>query len=78
MVKATSLASIITMMEVTGLARKLIAETYRSVEIFACAELIHLALTLIITAAQVSDLVGSIGAALDDTLAWLEQGRPKA
>ncbi len=51
MVKATSLASIITMMEVTGLASKMIAETYRSIEIFACAGLIYLALTLILTRA---------------------------
>ena len=34
MVKATSLASIITMMEVTGLAAKLISQTFRAVEVF--------------------------------------------
>jgi octopine/nopaline transport system permease protein len=49
MVKATSLASVITLMDVTGLAAKIIAQTYRSVEVFACAGLIYLALTLILT-----------------------------
>jgi octopine/nopaline transport system permease protein len=49
MVKATALASIITLMEVTGLAGKLIAETYRSVEIFACAGAIYLVLNFILT-----------------------------
>jgi octopine/nopaline transport system permease protein len=49
MVKATSLASVITLMDVTGLAAKIIAETYRSVEVFACAGLIYLALTFILT-----------------------------
>lgn len=44
MVKATSLASVITLMEVTGLAGKLIAQTYRAVEVFACAGLIYLTL----------------------------------
>ncbi|KAA0595498.1 ABC transporter permease [Azospirillum lipoferum] len=51
MAKATSLASTITLMEVTGLAGKMIAQTYRAVEIFACAGLIYLALTLILTRA---------------------------
>lgn len=44
----------------------------------AMGDMVHLCPPLIITAAQVSDLVARIGAALDDTLAWLEQGRPKA
>jgi len=48
-VKATSLASIITLMEVTGLAAKLIAQTYRAVEIFIVAGLIYLILNFIIT-----------------------------
>lgn len=51
MVKATSLASIITMMEVTGLAAKLISETYRAVEIFIVAGSIYLALNFILTRA---------------------------
>nr|WP_042694456.1 ABC transporter permease subunit [Azospirillum sp. B506] len=49
MAKATSLASTITLMEVTGLAGKMIAQTYRAVEIFACAGLIYLALTFVLT-----------------------------
>src|SRR5215467_5212134 len=36
MVKATSLASIVTLAEVTGIAQRLIAETYRAIEIFIC------------------------------------------
>jgi len=49
MVKATSLASIITMMEVTGLAAKLISQTFRAVEVFIVAGLIYLILNFIIT-----------------------------
>ena len=37
MVKATSLASVITMLEVTGLAAKLISQFYRAVEVFVVA-----------------------------------------
>lgn len=48
-VKATSLASIITMMEITGLAAKLISQTYRAVEIFIVAGIIYLILNFIIT-----------------------------
>lgn len=49
MVKATSLASIITMMEVTGIAAKLISQTFRAVEVFVVAGLIYLILNFIIT-----------------------------
>jgi octopine/nopaline transport system permease protein len=49
MVKATSLASIITLMEVTGLASKLISETFRAFEVFACAGAIYLALNFLIS-----------------------------
>lgn len=49
MVKATSLASVITMMEVTGIAAKLISQTFRAVEIFVVAGLIYLILNFIIT-----------------------------
>lgn len=49
MVKATSLASIITLMEVTGIAAKLIAETYRAIEIFVIAGAIYLAINFILT-----------------------------
>lgn len=51
MVKATSLASIITLMEVTGIAAKLIAETYRAIEIFVIAGAIYLAINFILTRA---------------------------
>jgi octopine/nopaline transport system permease protein len=49
MVKATSLTSIITLTEVTGIAHKLISSTYRVVEIFVAAGLIYLAMTLALT-----------------------------
>jgi octopine/nopaline transport system permease protein len=48
MLKATSLTSVITLMEVTGIARKMIAETYRAFEIFIVAGAIYLALTSLI------------------------------
>lgn len=48
-VKATSLASTVTLMEVTGIAAELIAQTYRSVEIFVCAGIIYLAINFAIT-----------------------------
>jgi octopine/nopaline transport system permease protein len=51
MVKATSLASIITLAEVTGIAHKLISETYRAVEIFICAGAIYLAINFVLTRA---------------------------
>jgi len=51
MVKATSLASIITMMEVTGIAHKLISQTFRAVEIFICAGAIYLILNFLVTRA---------------------------
>jgi octopine/nopaline transport system permease protein len=49
MVKATALASIITMMEITGLAAKLISETYRAVEVFVVAGSIYLIINFAIT-----------------------------
>lgn len=49
MVKATSLASIITMMEITGLAAKMISETYRAIEVFIVAGALYLALNFILT-----------------------------
>jgi octopine/nopaline transport system permease protein len=49
MVKATSLASTITLMELTGLAHKLIAESYRAVEVFLCAGAIYLAINFVVT-----------------------------
>ncbi|MFM2391211.1 MAG: hypothetical protein RLZZ437_2766 [Pseudomonadota bacterium] len=51
MVKATSLTSIITLAEITGIAHKLIASTYRVVEIFVAAGAIYLAMTFLLTLA---------------------------
>jgi octopine/nopaline transport system permease protein len=44
MVKSTSLASVITIMEVTGIAKGIISETFRALPVFACAALIYLAI----------------------------------
>jgi octopine/nopaline transport system permease protein len=51
MVKATSLASIITLAEVTGIAHRVISETYRAVEVFICAGAIYLAINFLLTRA---------------------------
>jgi len=51
MIKATSLASIVTLMEVTGIAAKLIAESYRAIEIFVIAGAIYLAINFVLTRA---------------------------
>ncbi|MFV0359737.1 ABC transporter permease [Tropicimonas sp.] len=49
LVKATSLTSIITLMEITGIAAKLISETYRVVEVFAAAGAVYLAINFVLT-----------------------------
>ncbi|MBB4571163.1 ABC transporter permease [Rhizobium leucaenae] len=49
MVKATALASVITIMEVTGLAGKLIADSFRAFEIFIVAGAIYLAINFVVT-----------------------------
>ncbi|MEO8684473.1 MAG: ABC transporter permease [Devosia sp.] len=49
MVKGTSLASVVTLMEITGIAQSLIAQTYRAIEIFACAGLIYLTINFLVT-----------------------------
>ena len=46
MVKSTSLASVITLMEVTGIAKGIISETFRALPVFACAAAIYLAINL--------------------------------
>lgn len=51
MVKATSLASIVTMMEVTGVAARLISESYRAIEVFIAAGVIYLAINFLLTRA---------------------------
>jgi octopine/nopaline transport system permease protein len=44
-----ALASVITLMEVTGIASKIIAETFRAVEVFVCAGAIYLILNFAIS-----------------------------
>lgn len=51
MIKATSLASIITLTELTGIAHKLISSTYRVFEIFIVTGAIYLALTFLMSTA---------------------------
>ncbi|RWI16173.1 ABC transporter permease [Mesorhizobium sp.] len=51
MIKGTSLASIITLMEVTGIAQGLISQTYRAVEVFVAAGAIYLTLNFTIISA---------------------------
>jgi octopine/nopaline transport system permease protein len=51
MVKATSLASVITLAEVTFIAQKLISQTFRSVEIFVAAGSIYLLVNILVTRA---------------------------
>lgn len=51
MVKATSLASIITLMEVTGTAGRIISESYRAIEVFVAAGIIYLAINFLLTRA---------------------------
>jgi octopine/nopaline transport system permease protein len=48
MTKSTALASLVTVWEVTGVAQKIIARTFRTMEVFLCAALIYLALNFLI------------------------------
>ena len=48
MLKASSLASTITLMELTGTARKIVAQTFSPYEVFIAAALIYLGFTLLI------------------------------
>lgn len=52
MLKATALVSTITLMDMTGIARAAISETWRAVEILLCAAVIYLAISLIVTRAS--------------------------
>jgi octopine/nopaline transport system permease protein len=54
MVKSTALASLVTVWEVTGVAQRLISQTYRTMEVFLCAALIYLALNFVILQAIAS------------------------
>jgi octopine/nopaline transport system permease protein len=49
MVKSTSLASIVTLMEVTGIAARLVSESYRPVEVFICAGALYLTFNFLVT-----------------------------
>jgi octopine/nopaline transport system permease protein len=49
MIKATSLTSVVTLIEVTGIAYQLMSETFRPIEVFVCAGLIYLTITLTLT-----------------------------
>lgn len=51
MVKATSLASIITIMEMTGIAKKLISQTFAVYEVFIVAGALYLAINFLVTRA---------------------------
>ncbi len=51
MVKATSLASIITLADITGIAARLNADTYRPVEVFIAAGILYLVINLALTRA---------------------------
>lgn len=48
MLKASSLASTITMMELTGTARKIVAQTFSPYEVFISAALIYLGITFVL------------------------------
>lgn len=51
MLKASSLASTITLMELTGTARKIVAQTFSPYEVFIAAALIYLGVTVVVTSA---------------------------
>lgn len=51
MVKSTSLASIVTLMEISGIAYAIISETYRALEVFLCAGTLYLLLNFLLTRA---------------------------
>jgi octopine/nopaline transport system permease protein len=48
MLKATALASLITVWDVTGVAQQIIQRTYRVMEVFTCAALIYLVINFLI------------------------------
>lgn len=49
MVQSTSLCSIITLLDITGIAAKIISETYRALEVFLVTGLIYLLINLLIS-----------------------------
>jgi octopine/nopaline transport system permease protein len=50
MVKATSVASVITIMEITGIARSIAGETYAPLEVFTAAGAIYLTINAVLSA----------------------------
>jgi octopine/nopaline transport system permease protein len=52
MMKSTSLASLVTVWEVTGVAQRIITQTYRTLEVFMCAAVIYLVLNFLIIRAM--------------------------
>ena len=48
MVKSTALASLVTVWEITGVAQRLISQTYRTMEVFMCAAALYLVLNFLI------------------------------
>ncbi|OSQ36783.1 ABC transporter permease [Thalassospira mesophila] len=48
MVKSTALASLVTVWEITGVAQRLISQTYRTMEVFMCAAALYLILNFLI------------------------------
>jgi octopine/nopaline transport system permease protein len=54
MVKATSLASMVTLAEITGLAARIISQTYRVMEPFMVAALIYLVMNFLLTRATLA------------------------
>ncbi|MBX5133300.1 ABC transporter permease subunit [Rhizobium lentis] len=50
MVKASSLASTVTLLEITGLARRMVSETFAPYEVFLAAGLLYLLLNFIVSA----------------------------
>ena len=51
LIKATSLASTITILEITGIAKKIIAATYQPIEVFLIAGAIYLSINFVVTRA---------------------------
>lgn len=49
MIKATSLVSLVTLMDVTGIASTIASETYRPVEVFIAAGFVYLTINFILT-----------------------------
>jgi octopine/nopaline transport system permease protein len=48
MVKSTALASLVTVWEITGVAQRIIAQSYRTMEVFLCAAAIYLLINFVI------------------------------